>query len=95
MDKAPPLVQLAFSDGHVPPPIQQDLSTMLHRPVQPVTGRILICTIRAALRREFPSAKARIAISNIAGSAFKSESPSRTAPSYSAPQARHNAHSWT
>jgi hypothetical protein len=42
MDKTPQLIALAFGDGQVLPQIQQDLPTMLSRPVQPVTGGILV-----------------------------------------------------
>jgi hypothetical protein len=42
MDNAPQLVQLALGDRQVPPQLQQDLPTMLGRPVQPITDCILV-----------------------------------------------------
>src|SRR5438046_1132532 len=58
MDKAPPFVQLALSDGQLLPQIQHNESTMLSRAIQPEADGILIhlddpcrCADRVAFRQ--------------------------------------------
>lgn len=92
MDNAPEVVQLAFEDMAIAPPVAHDQTAGLCGSIPPGTNGVFVDPrMRAAARIECPSANAQTAISKIAGSACRSKSAVLHRIDTLLPQALHQA----